>query len=221
MAQMILDEPATVTLDGSGNGTAKVGPASGQMWQLASVTVSTISQTAPLPQCKMYAGPQPQPSWQIDATFTGNGDSTGRAATLYPGNYVWAVWTGGNPGDTATMRALGTVNTNYRDQGPLLQQAATGSGFSNDAVGGTTLVRPAIQSPNFSETGQTGWAIEEDGDAFFFNLTAAGSILGGNITGANISGSTIEGSSISGSSVTADIVIVESVNAGVFVYALV
>jgi hypothetical protein len=94
-------------------------------------------------------------------------------------------------------------------------------GFANQPIGGTTLVRSAIKSPNFSESGQTGWAVAKNGDAFFFNLTASGSILGGNISGADITGSNISGSDITGSSVTADIVVVESVNAGLFIYALV
>lgn len=93
--------------------------------------------------------------------------------------------------------------------------------FTNPVVGGTTLIRDSIKSPNFDQSAQTGWAIDKNGDAFFFNLTASGSILGGNISGANITGSNISGSDITGSSVTADIVVVESVNAGVFVYALV
>jgi hypothetical protein len=45
-------------------------------------------------------------------------------------------------------------------------------------VGGTILRIPAIQSPNFSMAGQTGWAIEQNGNAYFFNITAQGTITG-------------------------------------------
>lgn len=41
--------------------------------------------------------------------------------------------------------------------------------FANSVVGGTTLVRPAIQSPNFV-TGSTGWTIRADGSAEFNNV---------------------------------------------------
>jgi hypothetical protein len=43
-------------------------------------------------------------------------------------------------------------------------------------VGGTVLRIPAIQSPNFSLAGQTGWAIFQNGNAYFFNITAQGTI---------------------------------------------
>lgn len=50
------------------------------------------------------------------------------------------------------------------------------SGFTNDAVGGTTLVRPAVRSPNF-ETGVSGWTINQDGTAEFADLTVRGQII--------------------------------------------
>lgn len=50
-------------------------------------------------------------------------------------------------------------------------------GFTNDIIGGdATLIRAAIQSPNFNLKNQTGWAIMRDGSAYFFNLTAAGAV---------------------------------------------
>src|SRR5258707_14709354 len=114
MATLTLDTSVSVKLDGSGNGTVKAGPQSGQRWDITTVTVSTVSQVAPLPACNIYSGPQPQAPWLLDATFTGNGDSTGRQASLYPGNYVWAVWSAGNAADVATIRILGTYTTRYR-----------------------------------------------------------------------------------------------------------
>lgn len=50
-------------------------------------------------------------------------------------------------------------------------------GFNNPIIGGGgNLVYPSIQSPNFSLAGQTGWAILKNGNAFFFNITAEGTI---------------------------------------------
>jgi hypothetical protein len=109
-----LDITGGVKLDGSGNGTVQVGPQSGQRWDVTSTTVSTGSQSSPLPQCSIYSGPTAGPPWLLDATFTGNGDQTDTPSTIYNGQYVWAVWTGGNPGDGATVRVQGTVTNKYR-----------------------------------------------------------------------------------------------------------
>ena len=114
MAALPLDTFAVVTLDPTGSGQASVGPASGQMWQVSYTTVSTVSQNPPLPQCSIYTGNAGGPVTLLDATFTGNGDSTDAPATLYPGSYLWAVWAAGNPGDQATVRVQGQSVTSYR-----------------------------------------------------------------------------------------------------------
>jgi len=46
-------------------------------------------------------------------------------------------------------------------------------------VGSTILRRAAIQSPNFSLAGQTGWAIFADGTAYFFDVDVAGTVIVG------------------------------------------
>lgn len=46
----------------------------------------------------------------------------------------------------------------------------------NPVVGSTVLRIPAIQSPNFSMSAGTGWAIFQDGTAYFFDITASGSV---------------------------------------------
>lgn len=52
-------------------------------------------------------------------------------------------------------------------------------GFANSVVGGTTLVRQAISSPNFV-TQVSGWTINQDGSAEFNNITIrGGSIVNG------------------------------------------
>lgn len=51
------------------------------------------------------------------------------------------------------------------------------SGFQHDVAGGSgTLIATALQSANFSLADQTGWAIMKNGDAYFFNVTADGSV---------------------------------------------
>lgn len=54
--------------------------------------------------------------------------------------------------------------------------------FSNPIVGGTALIRPAINSPNFV-SGATGWSINRNGTAEFSGATIRGELqLGGNGT---------------------------------------
>lgn len=48
--------------------------------------------------------------------------------------------------------------------------------FDNPIMAGADLARPQMQSPNFSIGGQTGWAIYRNGNAYFFNVTATGTI---------------------------------------------
>lgn len=51
--------------------------------------------------------------------------------------------------------------------------------FSNPIVGGTTLIRPAIQSPNYIP-GSTGWTINKDGTSEFNNVTVRGTLQSNN-----------------------------------------
>lgn len=50
-------------------------------------------------------------------------------------------------------------------------------GFSNPVFGGGTLIRPALQSPNYV-AGVSGWTVKRNGDAEFNNLTIRGQFLG-------------------------------------------
>ena len=57
-----------------------------------------------------------------------------------------------------------------------------GQPFPNPVTGGNgSLLIAQIQSPNFSVAGQTGWAILQNGDAYFYQVTTSGSVI---ITGA-------------------------------------
>lgn len=68
------------------------------------------------------------------------------------------------------------------------------SGFADPIIGGSgNLIRPSVQSPNFSLASKTGWAILKDGSAYFFNVTATGVV-------------------------TANAVIVDGAGQGVFIY---
>ena len=52
-----------------------------------------------------------------------------------------------------------------------------GQAFPDSAVGGVTLLTPAIQSPNF-ESNTSGWQINQNGSAQFNNLTIRGTFNG-------------------------------------------
>jgi hypothetical protein len=104
--------PGTVTtvLDGSGNGTASIGPIGPrEVWspQVASVSVATNENEA---ACKTYVGDPISPIF-VDSTLSGStGDSTDRiSAYQVPlGWKIWATWTGGDPGAVATLSVAGT-----------------------------------------------------------------------------------------------------------------
>lgn len=110
-----LDEFGQIILDGSGNGTLRMRPTGGnQTWLPASVSVKCSSNTSEA-LCRVYIGPSATDPYFVDDTVTGStGDSSGRVADYTidaHGTYLWATWTGGDPGATATMRITGTSQT--------------------------------------------------------------------------------------------------------------
>jgi hypothetical protein len=59
-------------------------------------------------------------------------------------------------------------------------------GFNNSLTGENgSLIYQQIKSPNFSLSGQTGWAILKNGNAYFFNVTATGEITATEFVGVN------------------------------------
>lgn len=113
MTTLPLSESGEVTLDASGNGTVQIGPdGSGETWLPTIASVKCSSNTAEA-ACKIYAGHHVSDQNYIDGTLSGStGDSTGNIAGIQVAvtrqRYVWAVWTGGDPGAQATLRLSGT-----------------------------------------------------------------------------------------------------------------
>lgn len=109
--QVPLNESAVVTLNGSGAGTAKVGPLSArEVWSPGNVSVS-CSSTSSEAQCSIYVGDAAIGKNFVDLTVSGSsGDSTDRvsATRVKTGQYVWAVWSGGTAGAVATLNVTGT-----------------------------------------------------------------------------------------------------------------
>jgi hypothetical protein len=98
---------------GGGTGTAQLGPVSpGEIWAPAQVSVScSAAVTTGTCQCIIYAGDVPSQAGFVDGTFSGDtGDTTDAISgrELSPGQYVYAVWSGGVPGATASLVVSGT-----------------------------------------------------------------------------------------------------------------
>lgn len=105
-----LSEFASVVLNGSGAGTARVGPAAhGVTWRptVASVKVSTATLS---PICNLFVGATATDDNFVDGSYTGEKNSTDAVAgqELVLGQYVFAVWSGGDPGAQATVTVSGT-----------------------------------------------------------------------------------------------------------------
>jgi len=103
-----LNAKAYVTLNGSGNGTASVGPLShGEAWTGVTAHVSVATNAAEA-QCQIYAGAEATPGYFGDATTWGStGDSTSNLNDVRVGGQVFATWTGGDPGSVATLAVTG------------------------------------------------------------------------------------------------------------------
>jgi hypothetical protein len=111
------DLSAQTTLDGSGNGTAQLGPNGPFAIDLSLISIFTVNQSATVvPSCSIYAGSSVSSQYLVDSTYNGQSNSTSKASgqRLYPGQNVFAVWTGGIPGDKATVRVTGQRVTGYR-----------------------------------------------------------------------------------------------------------
>jgi hypothetical protein len=190
MGTVPLNEPGSVTLNGSGNGTLRMRPYGGsETWLPGSVSFKASSNALEA-SCRIYIGPSPTDQYFVDGSLSGStGDSTGRVAGYKVdshGNYLWAVWAGGDAGATATMQVTGTeVTPGSGSPFDLSQLPAPGSGCSNPIIGGGgALVYPSIHSPNFSianpaASPSPSWAILKSGLAYFFGLV----LSGGTITG--------------------------------------
>ncbi len=109
MTDVPLSETQQITLDGTGTGTARLGPAFGQSWSPS--TVSVKASTAILEaQCRIYLGSDTSDVNFVDGTLSGStGDSTDRITGPFRlPNYIFAVWTGGDAGAVATLSVLGS-----------------------------------------------------------------------------------------------------------------
>jgi hypothetical protein len=110
-----LNQSAVITLNGSGVGTAQLGPVSArETWYPLVVSVKTNQAPGAIvneAQCKIYAGADTSDSNYVDGTLSGStGDSTGNVAgqEVDCGEYVFAVWSGGDAGVQGRLNVQGS-----------------------------------------------------------------------------------------------------------------
>lgn len=169
-----------VVLNGSGGGQVTFQP-NGSNARITNLFVKV----APIPpatapanqaQCFMYKG-QVADSNLIQNTNSG---STGAAAQgsidLMDGETLYVVWTGGDPGATASATFVGNTI-------PFDQIGSANITWEDPiAAGDGSLIYPQVRSPNFT-TGVSGWILRRDGSVEFGSAVIRGSVsaAGGNV----------------------------------------
>lgn len=109
MPRVALRETAVVTLDGSGAGTAKVGPLSArEVWYPDNVSISVTGATKQA-AATMYMGPDTTQSNFRDNSVLASGDASGacNADVVKSGMYIWVVWSNGDVGKQAILTVTG------------------------------------------------------------------------------------------------------------------
>lgn len=114
MATGMLYESVGIKLDINGNGTVKLGPLSArEVWNPTSASVKTnqaVGSVVNEAVCNLYVGLSATQENFRDGTFSGSSGDTSDVVSgrLPKGNYVWAVWVGGDAGVTANLVVTGT-----------------------------------------------------------------------------------------------------------------
>jgi len=113
MAKVPLRASVPIMLDGLGNGTGKVGPLSArETWYPDNVHIS-VSTSVLESRCSIFVGRDTtQPSFRDESILGSSGDSSGAVSAdeLVVGDYVWAVWTGGDANAQAVLTVTGIKN---------------------------------------------------------------------------------------------------------------
>lgn len=107
---------AIIVLNGSGGGTASVGPAGlGTVWYPASAVFGTSVTPFDTSTIQVYVGPAGVPSALQGTLITGGIGTVSLAIpSISPGLYIIAVWTGGTAGSTVSMNVTGSASALVR-----------------------------------------------------------------------------------------------------------
>lgn len=109
MATGVLRQPASVKLDGSGNGFVSLGPLSArETWWIDTVSVSVLTNTSEA-QARVYVGDRIDATNYVGGTLTGStGDTTDTVPSpVKAGHKVWIQWSGGDANSIATAVVTG------------------------------------------------------------------------------------------------------------------
>ncbi len=108
----ISDGTAQATVNGAGTATVRVGPVHwGETWYPASADIATTSGVDDSSTCAFYLGVISAATQIGGQSYAGGGDTMAWSARpVQFGEQVYAVWSGGNPGDIATMRVTGDAD---------------------------------------------------------------------------------------------------------------
>lgn len=100
-------------ISGGGAATVTVGPQGlGNIWYPAQISASTTSGIAgnDASTCNIYLGSQGVPVTLLGTLLPGTGVLGLAVPSMSPGQYLIAVWSGGNPGDVAAVNVVGTMD---------------------------------------------------------------------------------------------------------------
>jgi hypothetical protein len=110
-----LGQSAVVTLDGTGAGTARIGPVNArETWSPQTISGKTTQAPGTIvseAQWRTYIGPGADDQYYVDSTLDGStGDSTTncQGQVVNCGEYVWMVWTGGDAGAQGRLNVSGS-----------------------------------------------------------------------------------------------------------------
>jgi hypothetical protein len=96
-------------VNGSGAAVVQVTPQGlGTKWYPVKADITTTTGANDQSTCQLFLGAQSVATQIGGTSYAGGGDTFGLAGhILAPGDLLIAVWTGGNPGDIATLRVTG------------------------------------------------------------------------------------------------------------------
>lgn len=99
-------------VNAQGVAVAQVGPQGlGNVWYPAMANITTTTGPNDVSTCTVYLGSQSLANMAGPTSYAGGGDSIGLSVpALTPGALLIAVWSGGHPGDRATLNIIGTMD---------------------------------------------------------------------------------------------------------------
>jgi hypothetical protein len=106
---LLSQNQAQTTISGAGTGTVRIGPTGlGTRWYLTQANVQTTTGPNDASTVALYLGLQVQGNLLGGTSYAGGQDTIGlNVRPLTPGDLIIAVWTGGHPGDVASLTLYG------------------------------------------------------------------------------------------------------------------